>query len=95
MSKTTKPADDIPADDDVEAPEWPKVLEWERMKFTVPNPEDWPIGALRAFEAGKQIDAMARVLGDGWSQIEDMPLSKTLPLFHLIAHTAGFADSGE
>lgn len=98
MSKeTSKPAkpDVITDEDEDTAPEWPKAVEWEGMTFHVPNPENWTLGTLRAFETGKQIDAMARVLGADWSQIEDMPVSATLSLFEIIAHVAGFASAGE
>lgn len=99
MTKTSKPANLTPVDDDdadVEVPAFPRTFTWQGIDFTVDDPADWPIGALRAFERGHQIDAIARVIGDAaFERIADMPASKTTELFHKIAEVAGFADAGE
>lgn len=91
----TRPMND---DDTVEttAPAWPKRFTWRGIPVAIDSPDDWPLGALRAFERGNQIDALARVLGDAvWSRIEDMPARETRELFDRVAEVAGFADSGE
>lgn len=94
MPKNLAPVDDIDAPD---APAvWPKTLTWSGIDFTIDDPEDWPIGALRAFELGHQIDAIARVIGDAaFARIADMSARRTRELFELIAETAGFGSSGE
>ncbi|WP_213452895.1 hypothetical protein [Rhizomonospora bruguierae] len=74
------------------------TIEWEGHEFVVPtDPEDWPTGAMRAFEDGKAFTAIRALIGAKRYDrlgIDSWPNRKTTGLFEKFAEAAGLDDAG-